>query len=378
MATFRGSGSVANGAAFPTEAELQTAIDEAEAAALAAANSQAAAEVNVTETETAQAAAETAQGLTEAQVALAEQAVVDAQSEVVLAQQAVTDAEAEVVLCEDQVTLAEAQVALATTERLGAKAAKDSAVIAQTGAETAETGALAAQVAAELAYDNFDDRYLGQKASDPTLDNDGNALLTGALYWNTTSDELKVYSGSAWGGVLLEVTADTLYQPLDDELSDIAALATTKGRMLVANGSAWVDLGVGTNDQVITADSAEAKGVKWGTPYAGPDVFHAAGQTNWTNGTNYSYAHGLGSHPDVVHGYYECVTTDGVYEPGDKVPFTYGYTYTVGQTGGLAWADETHVGVMNDGNPYIPAKSGTGDFTEDKTKWKITATAIKF
>jgi hypothetical protein len=30
------------------------------------------------------------------------------------------------------------------------------------------------------------------------VDNDGNALLTGALYWNTTSSEMRVYSGSAW------------------------------------------------------------------------------------------------------------------------------------------------------------------------------------
>jgi hypothetical protein len=57
---------------------------------------------------------------------------------------------------------------------------------------------LAAQAAAELAYDSFDDRYLGAKSSDPTLDNDGNALLTGALYWNTTSNELKVFNGTSW------------------------------------------------------------------------------------------------------------------------------------------------------------------------------------
>jgi hypothetical protein len=52
--------------------------------------------------------------------------------------------------------------------------------------------------AAAASYDSFDDRYLGAKASDPTLDNDGNTLLTGALYWNTTSSEMRVYSGSAW------------------------------------------------------------------------------------------------------------------------------------------------------------------------------------
>lgn len=40
--------------------------------------------------------------------------------------------------------------------------------------------------------------YLGAKASDPALDNEGNALEAGALYFNTTSGVLKVYDGSVW------------------------------------------------------------------------------------------------------------------------------------------------------------------------------------
>ena len=47
-------------------------------------------------------------------------------------------------------------------------------------------------------YDNFDDRYLGVKTSNPTLDNDGNALQVGALYFNSTSGNLKAYNGSTW------------------------------------------------------------------------------------------------------------------------------------------------------------------------------------
>lgn len=47
-------------------------------------------------------------------------------------------------------------------------------------------------------YDAFDDRYLGSKSADPTVDNDGNALLTGALYWNTSSLVLKIYNGTSW------------------------------------------------------------------------------------------------------------------------------------------------------------------------------------
>lgn len=69
---------------------------------------------------------------------------------------------------------------------------------AQTAAELAQTNAEAAQAAAETALDNFDDRYLGAKASDPTLDNDGDALITGALYFNTTDNVLKAYDGADW------------------------------------------------------------------------------------------------------------------------------------------------------------------------------------
>ena len=65
-------------------------------------------------------------------------------------------------------------------------------------ASTSATAASTSATAAAASYDSFDDRYLGAKSSDPTLDNDGNALLTGALYWNTTSSEMRVYSGSAW------------------------------------------------------------------------------------------------------------------------------------------------------------------------------------
>lgn len=46
--------------------------------------------------------------------------------------------------------------------------------------------------------DSFDDRYLGTKSSDPTLDNDGNALVSGALYFSTTQNVMKVYDGASW------------------------------------------------------------------------------------------------------------------------------------------------------------------------------------
>jgi len=63
------------------------------------------------------------------------------------------------------------------------------------------TAAAASAAAAAATYDNFDDRYLGAKSTAPTLDNDGNALITGALYWNSVSNTMFAWSGSAWGSI---------------------------------------------------------------------------------------------------------------------------------------------------------------------------------
>jgi hypothetical protein len=63
------------------------------------------------------------------------------------------------------------------------------------------TAAAASASAAATTYDNFDDRYLGAKSTAPSVDNDGNALLTGALYWNSVSNTMFAWSGSAWGSI---------------------------------------------------------------------------------------------------------------------------------------------------------------------------------
>ena len=74
-------------------------------------------------------------------------------------------------------------------------------IAAPTEASNAAASAVAAAnsaASAATALDSFDDRYLGSKASDPTLDNDGNALITGALYYSTSTQSMKVYDGANW------------------------------------------------------------------------------------------------------------------------------------------------------------------------------------
>ena len=86
----------------------------------------------------------------------------------------------------------------AATSETNAGNSATAASNAQTAAETAQGLSETAQAASEAAYDSFDDRYLGPKAVAPTLDNDGAALLEGALYWNTVDKEMYVYNGTAW------------------------------------------------------------------------------------------------------------------------------------------------------------------------------------
>jgi len=89
----------------------------------------------------------------------------------------------------------------AATAETNAETAEANAETAEANAEAAQAAAEAAQAAAEAVYDDFDDRYLGAKSSNPSVDNDGDALTAGALYFNTTVPEMRVYTGSAWTGL---------------------------------------------------------------------------------------------------------------------------------------------------------------------------------
>ena len=91
----------------------------------------------------------------------------------------------------------DAQTALSSTT-----SEKNLAILARQAAESARDDA-------EDALDSFDDRYLGSKSSAPTLDNDGNALLTGALYFDSTINGLFVYTGSAWTSANPDLVGDT-------------------------------------------------------------------------------------------------------------------------------------------------------------------------
>ena len=133
----------------------------------------------------------------------------------------------------------------ASNASTSASNASTSASNASTSASNASTSASAAAADAAsaasalaqtlAAYDNFDDRYLGTKASDPSVDNDGNALVAGALYFDSTTGAMKVYTGSAWVAAYVSGGAGVLQAA--NNLSDVSSTTTAR-----------TNLGVGTGD----------------------------------------------------------------------------------------------------------------------------------
>ena len=148
-----------------------------------------------------------------------------------------TNAAASATAAASSATAAASSASTAETHKNDAETAKTAAETAKTSAETAQTAAEAAQAAAETAADNFDDTYLGAKSSDPSTDNDGDALNAGDLYFNTTSNTLKVYSGSAWQDAALDSSAF---------LSDVVSDTTPQlGGNLDVNGNSIVSVSNG-------------------------------------------------------------------------------------------------------------------------------------
>lgn len=99
---------------------------------------------------------------------------------------------------DSQATAAATSATNAATSATNAATSATNAGTQATNAANSATAAATSATNAANSYDAFDDRYLGSKTTNPTLDNDGNALLTGALYWNSSANEMRVWTGSAW------------------------------------------------------------------------------------------------------------------------------------------------------------------------------------
>lgn len=153
-------------------------------------------------------------------------------------------------------TAAATSASAAATSASNAATSASEASTSAGNASTSATAAAASATAAAASYDSFDDRYLGPKSSAPSVDNDGGALLTGALYWNSTGSQLYVWSGSAWtqaaftsGDFLSTSSIGSTVQAYDSNLTSFVTaftLPTTDGtasQVLKTDGAGNISFG---------------------------------------------------------------------------------------------------------------------------------------
>jgi len=180
-------------------ANAASAEANAEAAQLAAENARDAALIAQTAAETAETNAETAEASAANSAANASANAIDSNNNRIAAQASAASA----------ASSASAAATSATNAANSASSAANSSTNAASSASSAAmsaTNAASSLAATEAVYDQFDDRYLGVKAANPTLDNDGNALVVGALYFNSVSNEMRVWNGTNWQAAAASTT----------------------------------------------------------------------------------------------------------------------------------------------------------------------------
>ena len=145
-------------------------------------------------------------------------------------------------------TAAASSASAASTSASNASSSASTASTQATNSANSATASASSASAAATSYDNFDDRYLGQKSSDPSADNDGASLLTGALYFNTSNNVMMVYTGSAW----VRTTPTSSDQT---NINTLAASAVVTDMGLLATTDVIADMALLANSDVI-ADMA--------------------------------------------------------------------------------------------------------------------------
>ena len=260
----------------------------AASSATAAATSKTGADTAKTAAETAKTAAETAETNAETAETNAETAETNAGNSATAAASSATAAATSATAAASSATSAASSASTATTKASEASSsastasghkdtattkaseAASSATSAASSATTATTqatnsassatAAAASAAAAAASADNFDDVYLGGKSSDPTVDNDGDALTAGDMYFNTGTDRMKVYTGSAWENVAVDsstvvtktsatgsgvLPAGTTGQRDGSPSAGFMRFNTTDTSAEIYDGSAWSPVGGG-------------------------------------------------------------------------------------------------------------------------------------
>jgi len=147
--------------------------------------------------------------------------LVDAASATTSASAAATSATA----AANSATASASSASTASTQASNASTSASTASAQATNSANSATASASSATSAAASFDSFDDRYLGAKSSAPSTDNDGDALITGALYFNTSSNQIFSWTGSAWVAIKPSSSEQTNIDAVAADATDIGAVA---------------------------------------------------------------------------------------------------------------------------------------------------------
>ena len=260
----------------------QAAAEAAQAAAEASASAAALSEDNAADSETAAAASASAAATSETNAATSE-----------------SNASTSASSASTSASAAAASESAASTAQAAAEAAQviTDADVILTGIDADNAAAAASSAAASLAAiealsDSFGDTYLGSYATEPTLDNDGDPLAAGMIFFDTTANVMKVYTGSSWaaayvsGSYFLPLSGGTLTGPL--------VLASDPTALLHPATKQYVDTGL--SGKAASSHTHSATDITSGTV---PDArlparlgLYCSTITDWNDATSNGYYKG--------------------------------------------------------------------------------------
>jgi len=233
----------------------------------------------------------------------------------------------------------------AETAKNAAATSATTAATSATNAATSATSVAADRAAVELAFDNFDDRFLGTKTSDPTVDNDGNTLLEGAMYYNSGTNALKFYNGSSWEAP--SVTATNAATSATTSANSATSSATNAATSATNAATSETNAAASAASSLTSANNAAASYDSFDDRYLGakssaPSVDNdgdalLTGALYWDSTLNNMYVY-TGSAWGAATG-----SLDGI-----KMDFL--YTATQGQTVFSGTDDNSETLVMDDAN----------------------------
>jgi hypothetical protein len=147
-------------------------------------------------------------------------------------------------------TAAASSASSASTQASNASTSASTASTQATNAASSATAAAASATAAAASADAFDDTYLGSKSSDPSVDNDGDALTTGDLYFNTSTNKLRVFNGSAFVEIDAGMTSFTVAgsSGSSQTISNGNTLTIAAGSGITTTGSATDTVTIAVTD----------------------------------------------------------------------------------------------------------------------------------